>query len=185
MTVSEIKRAAIDEPAPGRSAGDDSAAALRCDDCGAAVDSVQRYCVVCGAHRRGVRDPAARYLSEASARGRLTTRAAARPVARAARRRTLSTGTALLLALIPAAGVAGYVIGDSGSSAPAPAAAAHHQTVKGGSGTGSAARSRGTAPGASRGTASGGTTSRGAASGGTGSSYVQSQTGSPNTVTIP
>src|SRR5450432_4097497 len=43
---------------------------LACDECGAPVDADQRYCVVCGAHRRNVNDPATRYLSQASATSR-------------------------------------------------------------------------------------------------------------------
>jgi hypothetical protein len=39
----------------------------RCDQCGAPVDKDQRYCVNCGAHRRHVPDPAAKYLSRVSA----------------------------------------------------------------------------------------------------------------------
>ncbi len=169
MTVSEIRRTPIDEPAASAAAsrGD---SVLSCDECGSPVDSVQRYCVVCGAHRRDVRDPAARYLSQASARARAVARISARPTARAARRRTLGFGTALLIALIPAAGLVGYAIGDSGTSAPA-AATTHHTTGAKSSGTG----------------ATGGkgakTTSKLSTS--TGSGYVQQQNASPNSVSVP
>ena len=70
------------EPAePGTAFAGESPAAepyQQCDECGAPVDKAQRYCVACGAHRRHVNDPAARYLSHATARSR-TSRAAAAP----------------------------------------------------------------------------------------------------------
>jgi hypothetical protein len=81
----------------------------QCDECSAPVDEEQRYCVVCGAHRRHVEDPAARYLSELTARSR-TKRAAtvARPVRQtAARGRGL--GLAVALALVPVAAAVGVV----------------------------------------------------------------------------
>lgn len=80
-----------------------------CDECNAPVEEEQRYCVVCGAHRRHVEDPAARYLSELTARSR-TKRAGtvARPAGRsAARGRGL--GLAVALALVPVAAAVGVV----------------------------------------------------------------------------
>ena len=50
----------------------------RCDRCGVAVAVDQRYCVVCGEHLRNVNDPAARYLSQATARSRMRAGAAVR-----------------------------------------------------------------------------------------------------------
>ena len=87
----------------------------RCDECGAPVDSAQRYCVVCGTHRRHVNDPAARYLSQATARSR-TARAAgaARRSPRSGRWRGL--GTALVLAIIPVAAAAGVMVGRSSNN---------------------------------------------------------------------
>ena len=57
----------------------------QCDECGSPVDAAQRYCVVCGAHRRHVDDPAARYLGQASAR-HAASRSSAGAAARAPRR---------------------------------------------------------------------------------------------------
>jgi len=82
-----------------------------CDDCGAPVDHAQRYCVNCGAHRRHVPDPAARYLSQASTRpGPRTARSAY------ARRRGASLASAAVLALIPVAAAVGVEIGRSSNS---------------------------------------------------------------------
>lgn len=91
----------------------------RCDECGAPVDAVQRYCVVCGSHRRHVNDPAARYLSQASARSRASARAtgSGRTSARGGRSRGL--GTALVLAIIPVAAAAGVMIGRSSNNGDA------------------------------------------------------------------
>jgi hypothetical protein len=79
-----------------------------CDECSAPVEEEQRYCVVCGAHRRHVEDPASRYLSELTARSR-TKRAAT--VARPSRppARGLGLGLAVALALVPAAAAVGVV----------------------------------------------------------------------------
>jgi hypothetical protein len=80
-----------------------------CDECNAPVEEEQRYCVVCGAHRRHVEDPAARYLSELTARSR-TKRAGtvARPAGRAAARGR-GLGLAVALALVPVAAAVGVV----------------------------------------------------------------------------
>jgi hypothetical protein len=167
MSVSEFRgRTTTDPPA------DDAAGAqlsARCDQCRAPLDEQQRYCVVCGTHRRDVVDPAAHYLSQASARARAAARVAqARAAGRTAKRRTISFGTAALIALVPAAGVVGYAIGDSGSGSSSPA---HASGTAGAGGT------------------NGGSTHRGAAAKqpapSTGNSYVQSQKSSPNSVSIP
>jgi hypothetical protein len=84
----------------------------KCDECGAPVDQTQRYCVNCGAHRRGVNDPAARYLSEASARAR-------RPVRSTAARRSRPRSdllAALAVALVPVAAAVGVAVGRSSNS---------------------------------------------------------------------
>ncbi|MFZ0385013.1 MAG: hypothetical protein WAL22_05080, partial [Solirubrobacteraceae bacterium] len=85
----------------------------QCDDCNAPVDEEQRYCVVCGAHRRHVEDPAARYLSELTAQSR-TRRAVtvARPVRQTAVRGR-GLGLAVALALVPVAAAVGVVAGRS------------------------------------------------------------------------
>jgi hypothetical protein len=85
-----------------------------CDECGAPVDAAQRYCVVCGAHRRHVDDPAARYLSRATARS--GSAASAGPPARPVRSRTRGLGTALLLAVIPVAAAGGVMVGRSSNN---------------------------------------------------------------------
>ena len=89
---------------------------MQCDECHAPVDEEQRYCVVCGAHRRHVEDPAARYLSELTARARTTRVAAtARPVRRTASRGR-GLGIALALALVPVAAAGGVVAGRSNNN---------------------------------------------------------------------
>jgi hypothetical protein len=88
---------------------------LACDECGAPVDAEQRYCVVCGAHRRNVNDPAARYLGQASAKSRSSKAGAA------ARRPSQFSGSrgvvlALVIALIPVAAAAGVIAGRSSNN---------------------------------------------------------------------
>ena len=88
---------------------------LACDECGAPVDAEQRYCVVCGAHRRNVNDPAARYLGQASAKSR-SSKAGAAP-----RRPSQFSGSrglvlALVIALIPVAAAAGVIAGRSSNN---------------------------------------------------------------------
>jgi hypothetical protein len=91
----------------------------QCDECGAPVDSMQRYCVSCGAHRRHVSDPAARFLSQATARSRSSrsTAAAQRPRRKSGRFNGL--GIALILALIPAVAAVGVIAGRSSNNADA------------------------------------------------------------------
>ena len=88
----------------------------QCDECGSPVDAAQRYCVVCGAHRRHVDDPAARYLGQASAR----TRGSRSPAGAAATRRPSgrgrSLGAALMLAVIPVAAAVGVAVGRSSNN---------------------------------------------------------------------
>lgn len=92
----------------------------QCDECGAAVDHDQRYCVNCGAHRRHVNDPAARYLSQTTSRSR-----AAAPVSGPAGPRPggirgmPSLALAALLAVIPAGVAVGVVVGRSSTNGDA------------------------------------------------------------------
>jgi len=92
-----------------------------CEECSAPVEHDQRYCIVCGAHRPGAPDPAARYFSEASAaRSRVAAARAARAAAAGRRRPAprLSAATAVLLTV--AALGAGFGIGrSSGAGTPA------------------------------------------------------------------
>ena len=89
----------------------------QCDDCAAPVDIDQRYCVSCGAHRRNVNDPAARYLSHATARARTArTAGAARRSPHAGGGRIRGLGLALLLALIPAVAALGVLVGRSSNN---------------------------------------------------------------------
>lgn len=121
-------------PGPPAAAGLPAAAEqthARCDECGAAVADDQRYCVVCGAHRKHVNDPAAQYLSQATARSRGSrTGAPARSQARPAGR-ARGLGTALVLALIPVAAAGGVLAGRSSSNDDAALiqALAKHQTA--------------------------------------------------------
>jgi hypothetical protein len=80
-----------------------------CEHCDAPVDPTQRYCVVCGTRRRHVQDPAARFISQATARSRAAARVAV-PVA-GSRRRGPGLGAAVALAVIPAAVGLGVVVG--------------------------------------------------------------------------
>jgi hypothetical protein len=86
MNVSEMDEIGIDDPrAESITAPPDRPASARleqleCEQCGAPVDRLQRYCVSCGAHRRHVPDPAGRYLAQSSARARVG--AAPRPAVR-------------------------------------------------------------------------------------------------------
>jgi ribonuclease D len=87
----------------------------QCDECGAPVDKLQRYCVACGAHRRHVNDPAARYLSQATARSRSKKAAATRKEPGGVlRHRGLIL--ALAIALIPVAAAAGVIAGRSSNN---------------------------------------------------------------------
>jgi hypothetical protein len=82
-----------------------------CEQCDAPVEATQRYCVVCGNHRRHVPDPASRFLSGATSRSRTV-------VARvpgAPRRRSFSLATALAIAAIPLALAVGVLIARSGN----------------------------------------------------------------------
>ena len=90
----------------------------QCDECGTAVAPEQRYCVSCGAHRRNIDDPAARYLSHASALTRRVT-SVATTSAPPARSRGLGLATALVLAAVPVAAGLGVVAGRSSGSGDA------------------------------------------------------------------
>ena len=85
-----------------------------CDQCGAPVDARQRYCVSCGARRRHVYDPAARFMATSTSRSRAAARAATRPAA-GRRRLTPGLGTAAVLVAIPLAVGLGVLVGRSGN----------------------------------------------------------------------
>jgi hypothetical protein len=91
----------------------ESVAYETCEQCDSPVESTQRYCVVCGTHRRHVPDPAARFHASATSRHQSATRAARGPAG--PRRRSFGLGTALAIALIPLAVAAGVLIGHSGN----------------------------------------------------------------------
>ncbi len=86
-----------------------------CEQCQSPVDSNQRYCVVCGTHRRHVYDPAARFLADATSRARTTSRAGRGAAAGAPKRRSPGLGLALALALIPVAVAVGALVAGSGN----------------------------------------------------------------------
>lgn len=94
----------------------DSATIQQCDECGAPVDKDQRYCVSCGAHRRHVNDPAARYLSHATARSRSSKVAAPSHKAPRGGARSRGLALALAIAIIPVAAAAGVIAGRSSNS---------------------------------------------------------------------
>jgi hypothetical protein len=79
----------------------------QCESCTAPVDHAQRYCVVCGTHRRSVRDPAARYHAAKTSRSRSH---AGEPT-RTKASRPSNLLTALILALIPLAIGLGVLVG--------------------------------------------------------------------------
>jgi hypothetical protein len=94
----------------------ESATIQQCDECGAPVDKDQRYCVSCGAHRRHVNDPAARYLSQATARSRSSKVAATSAKAPRDGARSRGLALALAIAIIPVAAAAGVIAGRSSNS---------------------------------------------------------------------
>jgi len=141
------------DPQASRSGGQ---AHDQCDQCGAAVDPLQRYCVVCGAHLKRADDPAARYFSRATGRAK-TSRAAGRTQsATRSGGRWRGLGIALVLALIPVAAAIGVTAGRSSNNGDAKLiqALARRQptvTVNGGATAGAATA---TAGGASTGNSS-------------------------------
>jgi hypothetical protein len=84
----------------------------QCDQCGAPLDQAQRYCVVCGTHRRHVRDPAARYLASATSRSRTSVRAPG-----GQRKRGPTLATALIVGVIPLAIGLGVLVGRASTGA--------------------------------------------------------------------
>src|ERR1700743_493569 len=118
MDVTEITHVVSppQEPAPPEpKAPDPPAAFTQCEECGVPVDHDQRYCVNCGAHRRHVTDPAARYFTAATARARSSARVAS-PSAAASPRRSSGLAAAALLAVIPVAVAVGVAVGITASS---------------------------------------------------------------------
>jgi hypothetical protein len=125
MDLSEIGHA---PPAPGGDATTAPTAPMaaiasqsattyqQCDECAAPVDTDQRYCVSCGAHRRNVNDPAARYLGHATSRSRTTRAVAGGTRSRRAGGGMRGLGVALLLALIPAVAAVGVLVGRSSNN---------------------------------------------------------------------
>jgi hypothetical protein len=113
MQLTESSQSSVATAAPVAPA--ESATIQQCDECGAPVDRDQRYCVTCGSHRRHVNDPAARYLSKATARSRTSkVAAAAGKTPRGARSRGVAL--ALAIALIPVAAAAGVIAGRSSNN---------------------------------------------------------------------
>jgi hypothetical protein len=102
----QLSGAAFQKDYPGE-------AHVQCDQCGAAVDDQQRYCIACGAHLKHAYDPAARYFSQVGARAR-TSRAGSAPQRSASHAR--GVGLALVLALIPVAAAIGVLAGRSSNN---------------------------------------------------------------------
>jgi hypothetical protein len=94
----------------------ESATIQQCDECGVPVDKDQRYCVSCGAHRRHVNDPAARYLSTATSRSRTSKVAATSGNAQRGGARSRGLALALAIAIIPVAAAAGVIAGRSSNN---------------------------------------------------------------------
>ena len=91
----------------------------QCDECAAVVAADQRYCVVCGSHRRNVEDPAARYLAQAVSRERTIVHQQSTQRPARGRNRALGLGTALVLAAIPVAAGLGVLAGRSSNNGDA------------------------------------------------------------------
>jgi hypothetical protein len=145
---------------------------LRCGECDAPVDAVQRYCVVCGAHQSHIEDPVAAYLAAASARRRQT--AAAAPT----RRRGLTLGRAILVLCLPLALFVGVLAGRASNSGDgAIVSALHARSAQ------IAAPAPSRTPADRRPHRSAQTVKHIQTS--TGSGYVNSQQGLPNQVSVP
>ena len=80
-----------------------------CEECGAAMDPQQRYCVNCAARRGNGANPASRYFATMSKRAR-------RPLARPAAKQAPSSRAAAVgfFALLPIAVALGVMVGRSG-----------------------------------------------------------------------
>jgi hypothetical protein len=114
MQLTDSSQSSVATAAPGAPA--ESATIQQCDECGAPVDKDQRYCVSCGAHRRHVNDPAARYLSQATARSRTSKVAATSRGAPRGGARSRGLALALAIAIIPVAAAAGVIAGRSSNN---------------------------------------------------------------------
>jgi hypothetical protein len=79
-----------------------------CEECQAALDDEQRYCVRCGSRQPDVYDPAARYFASSARRRRSPARAGARPARPGA---GAPRWAALFLALLPVAVALGVLVG--------------------------------------------------------------------------
>ena len=88
----------------------------QCDQCGAPLDTGQRYCVVCATRRRDVADPAARFMSAATAHARTEARLRQATAGTRRARRSPGLGTAAVIALLPLAVGLGVLIGRSSNS---------------------------------------------------------------------
>jgi hypothetical protein len=108
MSVTSNRETIVEPPAPEGEPIYES-----CDHCSAAVDTTQRYCVVCGTRRKHVYDPAARFLSEATSRTRSSSRLGRSAPVR--KRRSFSLATAAVLVAIPLAVAVGVLVGQAGS----------------------------------------------------------------------
>ncbi len=104
------------EQARGQPPPPDGAVYSECDQCGAPTDHDQRYCVVCGSHLRRATDPAARYLSEATATSRALRASAPASSPPRPTPRWGGLGVALMLALIPVAAAVGVQVGRSSNN---------------------------------------------------------------------
>jgi hypothetical protein len=153
--IGRLRPASVEEPptirlaTPHDGGGGDPAPAYRqCDDCGAPVDDTQRYCVVCGAHRRNVDDPAARYFAQTTSRSRASRPAGGAQPARRSGGRSRGLGTALALAIIPVAAAAGVLVGRSSNNGDAKLiqALARHQAAVVTSSSAAASRAATTSP---------------------------------------
>jgi hypothetical protein len=129
MQLTDISQSPAATAEHGVAAGNETL--QQCDQCAAPVDKDQRYCVACGAHRRHVNDPAARYLTQATARARSKKATAAARTEPDAGARFRGLGLALAIALIPVAAAVGVIAGRSSNTNDAKLihALAQHQSA--------------------------------------------------------
>jgi hypothetical protein len=90
---------------------------VTCEHCQAPLERSQRYCVLCGTRHKHGSDPAARFMAGSTSRARV---GGPMPAPRATpRRRRAGLGTALAIAVVPAAVAAGVLVGRAGNGTDA------------------------------------------------------------------
>jgi hypothetical protein len=169
------------------------AGTVPCEECGAPLDRLQRYCVSCGTRRLAVADPATAYLAQASARARVRQRAAAGSVgaSRGNARGRLNRTTALLalIAVLVAIGIGvliGQGTGGSNDSAQIERLSQQVAKLQAGGGVVGTPSATGSSSSSSSTTASTGTSSSSGVDNATGKAYLKKAlSNSGSSVTVP